>query len=115
MRSDSARIGVGVLGATLLLGAMGFAQQSATDGSKRRVKSKVMPAYPDLTRRMNVTGKVKVEVVISADGRVKSTRVIGGHPLLVPPAVNAAKEWKFLPAAEETTQIVEFDLRGTND
>ena len=41
------------------------------------------PAYPELARRMNVSGKVKIEVIITPDGHVRSTRVIGGHPLLV--------------------------------
>ena len=55
-------------------------------------------------------GKVKIEVVITPDGRVKSTRVIGGHPLLVQACQDAVKEWKFAAAPEETTQIVEFEF-----
>jgi len=61
---------------------------------------------------MNVNGKVKIEVVIAPDGRVKSTRVVGGHPLLVQTCQDALKEWKFVPASEETTQIVEFEFHG---
>ena len=61
-----------------------------------------------------VSGKVKIEVVIAPDGRVKTTRVIGGHPLLVQTCQDALKEWKFVPASEETTQIVEFEFRGSN-
>ena len=64
---------------------------------------------------MNVTGKVKIEVVITPEGRVKSTRVIGGHPLLVQACQDAVKEWKFASASEETTQIVEFEFSGTNN
>ncbi len=60
----------------------------------------------------NVYGKVKIEVVITPDGRVKSTRVVGGHPLLVQACQDAVKEWKFVPAPEETTQIVEFDFHA---
>jgi protein TonB len=76
------------------------------------VKSKTTPAYPELARRMNVNGKVKIEVVIAPDGHVKSTRVVGGHPLLVQTCQDALKEWKFVPASEETTQIVEFEFHG---
>jgi outer membrane biosynthesis protein TonB len=61
---------------------------------------------------MNVSGKVKIEVVIAADGRVKTTRVVGGHPLLVQTCQDALKEWKFVPASEETIQIVEFEFHG---
>jgi TonB family protein len=61
---------------------------------------------------MSVSGKVKIEVVIAPDGHVKSTRVIGGHPLLVQSCQDAVREWKFVAAAEESTQIVEFEFHG---
>jgi TonB family protein len=92
-----------------------LAQTGSTDEGKRKVKSKVAPAYPELAKRMNVTGKVKIEVVITPDGHVKSTRVIGGHPLLVQACQDAVKEWKFVAAPEETTQVVEFEFSaGSN-
>ena len=99
----------------LLLGSISFAQSGSTDEGKRKVKTKTSPIYPELARRMNVTGKVKIEVVIAPDGHVKSTRVIGGHPLLVQPCQDAVKEWKFAPAPEETTQVVEFDFNGSGN
>jgi len=112
MRSRWTRIVLASAVATVLLGASGFAQSGATDENKRKVKSKVTPIYPDLARRMGVTGKVKIEVIISPDGHVKSTRAIGGHPLLVQACQDAVKEWKFVAAPEETTQLVEFDFTG---
>ncbi len=90
-----------------------FAQTGSTDDSKRKIKTKTAPVYPDLARRMNVTGKVKIEVVIAPDGHVKATRVIGGHPLLVQPCQDAVKEWRFVSAPEETTQIAECDFHLT--
>jgi hypothetical protein len=33
---------------------------------------------------------------------------------LVQSCQDAVKEWKFLPAPEETTQVIEFDFRGSN-
>jgi TonB family protein len=102
---------LGAAALLLLLGASGFAQTGTTDESKRKVKSKVAAVYPELARRMNVAGKVKIEVVISPDGHVKTTRVVGGHPLLVQACQDAVKEWKFASAQEETTQIVEFEFR----
>jgi len=103
------------VGATIALsGTSGLAQSGSTDESRRKVKTKTSPVYPELARRMNVVGKVKIEVVVSPDGHVKTTRVIGGHPLLVQACQDAVKEWKFVPAGEETTQIVEFEFRGVN-
>jgi TonB family protein len=100
--------------ALLILASIGFSQTSGTDEGKRKVKSKTSPVYPELARRMNVSGKVKIEVIITPDGHVRSTRVLGGHPLLVQVCQDAVKEWKFFPAPEETTQIVEFDFHGGN-
>ena len=98
--------------ALIFAGASGLAQSGTTDESKRKVKTKTVPVYPELARRMNVSGKVKIEVVVTPDGRVKSTRVVGGHPLLVQACQDAVKEWKFMPAPEETTQVVEFEFHA---
>jgi TonB family protein len=98
----------------ILSGVASAAQSGSTDESKRKVKSKTAPVYPELAKRMNVAGKVKIEVVVSPDGHVKTTRVVGGHPLLVQACQDAVKEWKFVPAPEETTQVVEFEFRANN-
>jgi TonB family protein len=74
----------------------------------RKVKTKVPPVYPDIARRMSITGVVKVSVVVAANGTVKSTKVIGGHPLLVNAAMDAVKRWKFEASPEESTGVVEF-------
>ncbi len=74
-----------------------------------------LPSRPMILPLNSSEGRVKIEVVIAPDGHVKSTRVIGGHPLLVNPAVDAMKEWKFVPASEETTQIIEFEFKNANN
>jgi TonB family protein len=105
-----------LVGAALLLlfGASVFAQSASMEEGKRKVKTKVAPTYPELARRMNVTGKVKIEVIITPEGRVKSTRALGGHPLLVQACLDAVKEWKFAASPEESTQTVEFEFTGSN-
>ena len=112
MRFERRKFALAACAVLIVSGVVARAQGGSTDESKRRVKSKVAPPYPDLARRMNVAGKVKIEVVISADGHVKTTRVVGGHPLLVQACQDAVKEWKFAPAPEETTQVVEFEFRA---
>jgi TonB family protein len=103
------------LAACLALGffaiSLASAGQTVVEEGKRKVKSKAAPIYPELARRMNLGGKVKVEAVIAPDGHVKSARAVGGHPVLVQACVEAMKEWKFDPAPEETTQVVEFDFK----
>jgi TonB family protein len=95
---------------TAVLAAGVFAQSSTTDESKRKVKTRLAPQYPELAKRMSVSGKVRIEVIIGPDGRVKSTRAVGGHPLLVQACQDAVKEWKFSTGPEETTQIIEFEF-----
>ena len=113
MRSRWTRLATSIA-AVALLASGATAQQSNTDDGKRKAKVKTAPTYPELARRMNVSGKVKIEVIITPEGRVRSSRVIGGHPLLVQSCQDAVKEWKFFPASEETTQTIEFDFHGGN-
>ena len=94
-----------------VLGAYALAQSAPEEG-KRKVKTRVTPSYPQLARRMNITGRVRIEVIITPDGRVKSTRALGGHPILVQACLDALKEWRFVAAPEETTQVIEFDFSG---
>lgn len=108
-------LALALLVSSLFAGANALAQQTGTEEGRRKVKSRVTPVYPELARRMNVAGRVKIEVVIAPDGRVRNTRVIGGHPLLVNASLNAVKEWRFAAAAEETTQVVEFDFKAAGD
>jgi len=94
----------GVAAVCLLYPLPGHAQ----DEISRKVKSKVAPTYPELARRMAISGVVKVQVVVAPNGSVKSTKIVGGHPLLVNAAVDAVKKWRFDAASEESTGIVEF-------
>jgi protein TonB len=98
--------------AALLITALSFAPFSprafAEDHPERKVRVRVEPIYPDIARKMNLNGTVRVQVVISPNGNVKETKVIGGHPILVTAAVDAVKKWKFDPANAETTGILEF-------
>jgi TonB family protein len=82
--------------------------QNSNDEFLRRAKSRVEPVYPDLARRMNISGTVKVEVVVLPNGTVKDARVVGGHPVLASAAVDAAKKWRFDPAPAESKGVIEF-------
>jgi TonB family protein len=96
---------------TLFVVSISFAQQATIEEGKRKVKVKSTPAVPELARRMNISGKVKIEVVIAPDGHVKTSRAVGGHPVLIQTCLDSVKDWKFEPAPEETTQMIEFDFR----
>jgi protein TonB len=87
-----------------------LAQEAPADSVKRKVKTRVVPDYPPLAKQMNVTGKVKIEITISADGRVTGTKVVGGSPVLVGAALDAIKKWRFEAAPKESTEIIEFNF-----
>ena len=77
----------------------------------RKLKVNVVPRYPDIARKMGLSGLVKLQVVIGADGSVKETKVIGGHPILVNAALDAVKKWKFEPARAESTGELEIKFQ----
>lgn len=74
----------------------------------RKAKSKAAPPYPELARRMNISGVVKIQVTVSANGSVKEAKLIGGHPVLANAALEAVKKWRFEAGPQETTGIVVF-------
>lgn len=87
---------------------------SVEEGS-RKIRSKSAVVYPDLARRMYVSGKVKLELVVSPEGKVRQSRVLGGHPLLAQAAQEAVRGWKFESAKEESTVLVEFTFQLNDD
>jgi TonB family protein len=56
-----------------------------------------MPAYPPLAKQAGVQGVVLFSAVIGTDGSVQNLKLIGGHPLLVPAAMEAVKKWVYEP------------------
>jgi TonB family protein len=74
---------------------------------ERKILDKVVPAYPQLAKRTNLTGVVKLEVVIRPNGTVKSARPLGGNPVLIDSAIEAVQKWRFEPAQQQTLEIVQ--------
>jgi TonB family protein len=74
----------------------------------RRAKSKVQPAYPELAKKMSLTGTAKIEVVVAPNGIVKEARIVGGHPVLASAALDAARKWRFDPAPAESSGVIDF-------
>jgi len=97
-----------VAGLTALILGIALTTSVAAEDQGRPVKSRIAPTYPELAKRANLTGAVKLQVTIAPSGVVKSVKVIGGHPLLAESAIDAVKKWKYEAAAEESSGIVEF-------
>jgi TonB family protein len=78
-----------------------------------KATARVVPVYPELPRRIRMPGEVSVEVIISPDGRVESTRIVSGHPMFVMAALQAARGWRFEPTllngvAVRVTGVITF-------
>jgi len=80
---------------------------------------KVLPTYPPLARSARIQGVVVLQAVISKQGVIENLRVLAGHPMLAPAAIEAVRQWRYRPyvlnnePVEVETQItVNFSLAG---
>jgi TonB family protein len=73
---------------------------------KRRVIARTAPSYPELAKRMHLSGKVRLELVITPGGSVKSAKLVGGNPVFEKSAIDAAKQWRFEAAEKETKAVI---------
>jgi len=80
---------------------------------------KILPAYPPLARTARIEGQVVLQAVISKQGAIENLRVLSGHPMLVPAAIEAVRQWRYRPyvlnsepVEVETQIIVNFSLAG---
>lgn len=62
-----------------------------------RVLRKVEPPYPALAKQARIQGLVQVQISISESGTVTDVTLLTGHPLLRDAAMQAAKQWRFIP------------------
>jgi TonB family protein len=100
-----------LLGLTTVPRALSADARSAQGGesqSGRKIINKVIPIYPSTARNMRLTGTVKLEVLVLANGTVKSIQVKGGNPLLAQAAQSAARECKWAKSDHESTEAMEF-------
>jgi len=93
-----------------------FRTSNMLEGSLIR---RVQPVYPPLARSARIQGAVVLFAVISRAGTIDNLRVLSGHPMLVPAAIEAVRQWRYRPyilnsePIEVETQItVNFLLSG---
>jgi TonB family protein len=87
-------------------GPAGTAQgQQTTTENGRKVVRKMTPSYPEIARKMNLGGVVKVVAVVAPDGDVKSVEPRGGSPILLKAAEDAVAKWKFASGGESRETI----------
>jgi protein TonB len=78
---------------------------------------KFEPKYPTLAVQARITGQVVLTAIISKTGEIENLALVAGHPMLVPAAIAAVKQWRYRPyllngepIEVETTITVMFGL-----
>jgi TonB family protein len=91
------------------LQTIGIAQtQEQSNDVGRKVVRKTIPRYPEIARKMNLSGTVKILATVAPDGKVKTVEPMGGSPLLIQAAQDAVSQWKFAPASAESREVIEL-------
>ncbi len=90
-----------------------------TGVSEGLLLNRVTPDYPKLAREARVQGTVVLDAVIGKDGTIQNLHLISGHPMLVPAAIEAVRQWRYRPfmlnhepVDIETQILVNFTLNG---
>jgi protein TonB len=75
------------------------------------------PTYPTLARSARVQGEVVLSAIIDINGQIQNLTLVSGHPMLVPAAIEAVRQWRYKPyllngqpVEVETTITVIFTL-----
>ena len=83
-----------------------IAEQPPIDAfESSRVLTKVKPVYPPAATLASVEGTVRVKATIGKDGNVQAVELVTGPPMLVQAAIDAVRQWKFLPATHNGTPV----------
>ena len=81
---------------------------------------RVQPDYPALARQARIQGPVELAAVISKQGTIENLQVLRGHPMLIPSALHAVKQWRYRPyilngdPIEVNTRVTVTFLLGGN-
>jgi protein TonB len=74
------------------------------------------PVYPPLAKQARIQGTVRFNAIIGRDGAIANLQVVSGHPLLVPAALEAVRQWKYQPTllnGEPVEVVTQIDVNFT--
>jgi protein TonB len=77
---------------------------------------RVTPVYPPLAKQARIQGQVRFTAIISKEGMISNLQLISGHPLLVPAAQEAVKQWVYRPTllnGEPVEVVTRIDVNFT--
>ena len=88
--------------------ALAFSLPARADD--REVVSKVKATYPEMAKRLRITGTVMLNATVAPNGTVKSVKTVMGEKMLMEAAKEALMKWKFAPTEHETVEDVEIEF-----
>ncbi|HUJ22540.1 MAG TPA: M56 family metallopeptidase [Bryobacteraceae bacterium] len=81
----------------LIIGAAPASIRVGSNVQAVKIRVKPVPVYPVAAKQAGIEGVVKLQALIGKDGTVDNLSVISGHPLLVPSALEAVRQWVYEP------------------
>jgi TonB family protein len=97
-----------ILAVALALMVASFTPARAAD--QRAVLSRFAPTYPEIAKRMKISGVVRLEVTVDAAGKVTDVKSLSGNHLLSAAAEDAVRKWKFEPGPAASTVDVSLNF-----
>ena len=91
-------------------------QRVGGDVQAAKLIHQVRPAYPPLAKQARIQGTVRLQAVIARDGSIQNLVLASGHPLLVPSAMEAVRQWRYSPTTlnGETVEVLtQIDVNFT--
>jgi TonB family protein len=88
------------------------AQQNPSSQSKREIVSRIEPVYPEIARRVQLKGSVRLQVKVAAAGNVTSVQVLGGPPIFAKASVQAIEKWRWERASGDTEELVQLTFKN---
>ncbi len=65
---------------------------------------------PEIARRLKIEGSVIIQATVDPDGKVSGVRSLRGNQTLAPSAEDAVRKWRFLPAPDQSTVVLEINF-----
>ena len=91
-----------------------FGGERSSGAVPPKLVQRVDPSIPNIARAMHLSGDVRLEVALGADGRVKNVRALQGPNVLANAAMEAVRRWRYEPAKQNgraVESVIEVTLR----
>lgn len=107
-------VGLAMFG--LLMAASAAPTRVKGSEQQKKLVKVVKPVYPPEAKAKGLEGRVRLQAVIAKNGTVKDLKVLSGPEELVPPSVEAVKQWVYEPTllnGAPVEVITEIDVNYT--